>query len=95
MQYLPLVNRSVNYTVPAFVCILTLCIVFALNFIQPMVAVLTMAKASLLLGTVRRVQQGEGHSQIRVPRGAGGGGLCLSAMNWVMFYRYIYITGKH
>ncbi|WAR28758.1 hypothetical protein MAR_014462 [Mya arenaria] len=47
-----LVLQFYRFIIPVFVWVLTLAIVFALKFIQPIVSVLTFFKGSLLLGTV-------------------------------------------
>ena len=43
---------STVYIIPVFVWTLTAAIIFALQFIQPVVSILTFLKGSLLLGTV-------------------------------------------
>ncbi|XP_033760661.1 uncharacterized protein LOC117342579 [Pecten maximus] len=50
--YAELIGVEHVYVIPVFVWVLTLAIVFALKFIQPVVSVFTFFKGSLLLGTV-------------------------------------------
>ncbi|XP_052784887.1 uncharacterized protein LOC128220506 isoform X2 [Mya arenaria] len=50
--YGALIGIDYRFIIPVFVWVLTLAIVFALKFIQPIVSVLTFFKGSLLLGTV-------------------------------------------
>ncbi|XP_052215760.1 uncharacterized protein LOC127834164 isoform X2 [Dreissena polymorpha] len=50
--YGSLIGIDYRYIIPMFVWVLSLLIVFALQFIQPVVSVLTFFKGSLLLGTV-------------------------------------------
>ncbi|XP_060068774.1 uncharacterized protein LOC132548892 [Ylistrum balloti] len=50
--YAELIGVEPIYVIPVFVWVLTLAIVFALRFVQPVVSVFTFFKGSLLLGTV-------------------------------------------
>ncbi|OWF40870.1 uncharacterized protein LOC110463228 [Mizuhopecten yessoensis] len=50
--YAELLGVKYIYVIPVFVWVLTLAIVFAMRFIQPVVSVFTFFKGSLLLGTV-------------------------------------------
>ncbi|XP_064638411.1 uncharacterized protein LOC135494407 [Lineus longissimus] len=50
--YAQVIGVPYLYVIPVFCGLLTMAIVFALNLIQPVVSILTLAKGTLLLGTV-------------------------------------------